>query len=140
MPIVDNTEQLREILRSARTIAVVGLSDKPWRDSFTVASFMQSRGYRIIPVNPLISSALGTKALPSLDLIKEPVDIVNVFRRPEFVPDIAASAISIGARTLWLQAGIIHQEAAERASKAGLNVVMDRCIRVAYTLLLSSRP
>ncbi len=136
MPLLEDNKQIREVLVDARTIAVVGLSDKPWRDSHTVAEFLKSRGYRIIPVNPNITSVLGLKAVSLLEDIREPVDIVNVFRRSEHVPDVVESAIAINAKTIWMQSGVRDEAAARRASEAGLNVVMDRCIRVAYTLLV----
>jgi predicted CoA-binding protein len=136
MPLVEDKETLRQILLNARTIAVVGLSEKPWRDSHTVSAYLQDKGYRIIPVNPVISAVLGVTSVPRLEDIEEQVHIVDVFRRPEHVPAIVESAIAIGAETLWLQSGIIHEAAAIRASEAGMNVVMDRCIRVAHSLLV----
>ena len=136
MPLVEDNERIRQILLNARTIAVVGLSDKPFRDSYTVAGYLQGKGYRIIPVNPEISSALGAQAVPRLEDIDGQVDIVDVFRKAEYVPAIVESTIAIGAKTIWLQTGIIHEEAATRASEAGLNVLMDRCISVAYSLLI----
>ncbi len=117
-----------EILRTARTIAVVGLSSKPWRPSYGVAEYMQRAGYRIIPVNPNEREVLGEKSYPDLESVPERVDIVNVFRRSEFVPEIVEAAIRIGARVVWLQEGVRHDEAAERARQAGLEVVQDRCI------------
>lgn len=117
-----------ELLRSARTIAVVGLSSKPWRPSHGVAEYMQRAGYRIIPVNPNETEVLGEKAYPHLEAVPEKVDIVNVFRRPEFVPEIVEAAIRIGAPAIWMQEGVVNEEAAERARQAGLFVVMDRCI------------
>jgi len=117
-----------DLLRSARTIAVVGLSHKRYRPSYGVAEYMQSAGYRIIPVNPFETEVLGEKAYASLDQISEHVDIVDIFRRPEFVPEIVETAIRIGARAIWMQEGVAHEEAAARARAAGLVVVMDRCI------------
>ncbi|MCL6508874.1 MAG: CoA-binding protein [Bryobacteraceae bacterium] len=117
-----------ELLRSARTIAVVGLSSKPWRPSHGVAEYMQRAGYRIIPVNPNESEVLGERAYPSLEAVPEKVDIVNVFRRPEYVPEIVEAAIRIGAPAIWMQEGVVNEAAAERARQAGLFVVMDRCI------------
>ncbi|MDW8355930.1 MAG: CoA-binding protein [Bryobacterales bacterium] len=117
-----------ELLRSARTIAVVGLSSKPWRPSHGVAEYMQRAGYRIIPVNPNETEVLGEKAYPRLEAVPEKVDIVNVFRRPEFVLEIVEAAIRVGAPAIWLQEGVVNEEAAQRARQAGLFVVMDRCI------------
>ena len=136
MPVVERNNQVRDILKQARTIAVVGLSDKPWRDSYTVTSFMLARGYTIIPVNPTIDSVFGITAIPSLLAANANVDIVNVFRRPEFVPEIVEEAISRRFPTLWLQTGIVHEVATGRAVASGMNVIVDRCIRVAYTLLI----
>src|SRR3984957_7909478 len=116
------------ILRSARTIAVVGLSSKRFRPSYGVAEFMQRAGYRIIPVNPEEREVLGEKAYPDLDSVPEAIDIVDIFRRSEFVPAIVEAAIRKGAKTIWMQEDVIHEEAARRAEEAGLEVVMDRCI------------
>ncbi|HTS76808.1 MAG TPA: CoA-binding protein [Bryobacteraceae bacterium] len=117
-----------EILKSARTIAVVGLSSSRARPSNGVAEYMQRAGYRIIPVNPNETEVLGEKSYARLEDVPEKIDIVDVFRRPEFVPEIAESAIRVGAATLWLQEGVVHEAAAQRASAAGLAVVMDKCI------------
>ncbi len=119
---------IAELLRDSKTIAVVGLSSHRWRPSYGVSEYMQSKGYRIIPVNPQETEVLGEKAYPNLDSIPERVDIVDVFRRPEFVPEIVEAAIRIGARAVWMQEGVVHEAAAERARAAGLTVVMDRCI------------
>jgi predicted CoA-binding protein len=117
-----------ELLRSARTIAVVGLSAKQTRASYGVSRYLQHRGYRIIPVNPLETEVLGEKAYARLEDVPEPIDIVDIFRRSEYVPDIVDSAIRVGARAVWMQEGVVNDEAAETARKAGLTVVMDRCI------------
>jgi predicted CoA-binding protein len=119
---------IKEILETYRTIAVVGLSSHTWRPSYSVSRYMQSNGYRIIPVNPLEVEVLGEKAYPSLDDVPEPIEIVDIFRRPEYVPDIVESAIRRKARVIWMQEGVVHEAAAERARAAGLDVVMDRCI------------
>jgi predicted CoA-binding protein len=116
------------ILRSARTIAVVGLSGKRFRPSFGVAEYLQRAGYRIIPVNPHETAILGEKCYPDLDAVPEPVDIVDIFRRSEFVPEIVEAAIRKGATSVWMQEGVVHEPAARRAEAAGLTVVMDRCI------------
>jgi predicted CoA-binding protein len=121
-------DRIREVLRTAHTIAVVGLSDKPDRDSYHVAGYLQRHGYRILPVNPSVQEVLGEKSYPTLHDVPEPVDLVDVFRRAEFVPEIVEAAIAVGAKAVWLQEGIVHAEAAERARAAGLVVVMDRCI------------
>lgn len=117
-----------ELLRKARTIAVVGLSNKSYRPSYGVSSYMQDAGYRIIPVNPEESEVLGEKSYARLEDVPERIDIVDIFRRPEHVPDIVESAIRVGAGAIWMQEGVVHEEAAEKARQAGLAVVMDRCI------------
>ena len=121
-------EKIAELLKSAKTIAVVGLSDNPARTSYGVSAYMQSQGYRIIPVNPAISEALGEKAYPTLSEVPEKIDIVNVFRRSEYVPEVVEEAIRLGVPAIWMQEGVVHQEAAEKARQAGIFVVMNRCI------------
>jgi hypothetical protein len=121
-------KQIAEILRVGRTIAVVGLSAKRYRPSYGVAEYMQRAGYRIIPVNPHETEVLGEKCYPDVDSVPEPIDIVDIFRRSEFVPEIVEAAIRKGAKVMWMQEGVIHEEAARRAQEAGLEVVMDRCI------------
>jgi len=121
-------QEIGRLLSSARTIAVVGLSDKPFRASHGVSEYMQSRGYRIIPVNPHLTEALGEKAYPRLEDVPEPVDIVNIFRRREAVATVVDSAIRVGARAIWMQEGVWDHEAAAKARAAGLAVVMDRCL------------
>jgi hypothetical protein len=120
--------EIRQLLTTAKTIAVVGLSSRPWRPSHGVSQYMQSRGYRIIPVNPNLSETLGEKAYTRLEDVPGPIDIVNIFRRPDAVEPIVESAIRVGARMVWMQEGVINRAAAERARAAGLGVVMDRCI------------
>ncbi len=119
--------KLREILVESRTIAVVGLSPKPERDSHEVAHYLQQAGYRIIPVNPTAKEILGEKVYPDLASIPEKIDIVDIFRRSEHVPPIVDEAIRVGAKTVWMQLGVVNEEAAKKAADAGLNVVMDRC-------------
>lgn len=125
----------REILEQARVIAVVGCSDSPTRDSYRIAAALQRHGYRIIPVNPTISSALGETAYPDLASVPEKVDLVNVFRRSEAVPGVVDDAIAAGAPAIWLQLGVRHDAAEKRAREAGLDVVSDRCIAIEYRLL-----
>src|ERR1700720_782351 len=117
-----------DLLRKSRTIAVVGLSSKKFRPSHGVAEYMQKAGYRIIPVNPHESEVLGEKAYARLEDIPEHIDIVDIFRRSEAVPPVVESAIRIGASAVWVQEGVVHDEAARKAREAGLVVVMDRCI------------
>jgi predicted CoA-binding protein len=121
-------DPITELLKRARTIAVVGLSDSPLRPSHEVAAYLQSAGYRIIPVNPEIQEALGERAYPSLLDVPEKIDIVDIFRRPENVPPAVEQAIQVKAPCVWMQEGIVNEEAAEKARQAGMMVVMDRCI------------
>src|SRR5689334_17117151 len=122
------TDEIAELLKRTKTIAVVGLSDSPLRPSYGVSAYMQGHGYRIIPVNPAIKGSLGEKAVASLSDVGEKIDIVDVFRRSEFVPEIVDEAIRLKVPAIWLQEGVIHEEAAEKARKAGILVVMDLCI------------
>jgi predicted CoA-binding protein len=129
MPFSDD-DAIRSAILSARIIAVVGLSSKRSRASFGVSRYLQSAGYRIIPVNPNETEVLGEKAYPDLESIPNDlkIDIVNIFRRSEEVPDVVDAAIRRGAPVIWMQEGVIHDEAAKRARKAGILVVMDRCL------------
>jgi len=119
---------ISDILSSARTIAVVGLSGKRYRPSHGVAEYLQRAGYRIVPVNPRETEVLGEKCYPDLDAVPEAIDIVDIFRRSEFVLEIVEAAIRKQAKMVWMQEGVIHEEAARRAREAGLAVVMDHCI------------
>jgi predicted CoA-binding protein len=122
------TDEIGELLKRAKTIAVVGLSDSPLRPSYGVSAYMQGHGYRIIPVNPSIKGSLGERAVASLAEIGEKIDMVDVFRRSEFVPELVDEVIRLKVPAIWLQEGVIHEGAAEKARKAGIFVVMDRCI------------
>jgi len=122
------SDPIHQVLQQAKTIAVVGLSDNPLRPSHGVAAYLQSQGYRIIPVNPYIREALGEKAYASLLDVPEKIDIVDVFRRPEFVEEVVDQAIQLKIPAVWMQDEVIHERAAEKARKAGIFVVMDRCI------------
>jgi predicted CoA-binding protein len=125
---VNKTDDIGELLKNARTIAVVGLSDSPMRTSYGVSQYMQSQGYKIVPVNPEITTSLGEKAYASLGDVPGTIDLVNVFRRPEYVPDVVDEAIRLKVPAIWLQEGVIHEAAAKKARKAGIFVVMDKCI------------
>ena len=128
---------IENILSKAKVIAVVGLSDREDRPSHTVAKYLQSQGYRIIPVNPqLHAPVLGEQPYPDLESVPEPVDLVDIFRRPIDVPPVVDSAIKIGAPAVWMQLGIVHEEAAQRARTAGLDVVMDRCTAIEHRRLV----
>ena len=122
------SDAIHELLSRARTIAVVGLSNSPLRPSHGVSAYMQSHGYRIIPVNPSVEEVLGEKSYPSLRDVPEKIDIVNIFRRPEFAEEIVDDAIQLGIPAVWMQEEVINEKAAEKARKAGLFVVMDLCI------------
>ncbi len=125
----------KKILTESKRIAVVGLSPKPERPSHAVARYMLAQGYEIIPVNPGHSEILGQKSYPNLRAIPQPVDVVDIFRRSEFVPPIVDEALSIGTRYIWMQEGVVHPEAARVAESRGVPVVMDFCIKVAHSLL-----
>ena len=132
--------EIRAILARPTTVAVVGCSDDPSRDSLRIAKLLKTRGFKVIPVNPQLDAEalrtqLGESCYPDLASIPEPVEIVDVFRRSEFVPEIAEQAITKGARVLWCQLGVIHLDAARRAQKAGLTVVMDRCPAIEFARL-----
>ncbi|UUZ71956.1 CoA-binding protein [Polaromonas sp. P1(28)-8] len=137
---VSHAERIPHILKNTQTIAVVGLSPKPHRASFGVSRYMQAQGYRIIPVNPNATEALGEKSYPSLtEAAKhEKIDLVNCFRNSEDIPPIVDEAIAIGAKAVWMQLGIENRAAAAKAQAAGLLVVQDQCIKVDHTVLLSS--
>jgi uncharacterized protein len=127
---------IRQILETAKTVAVVGLSDSPDRESYRVAKYLLDHGYRVIPVNPTVSEVLGEKSYASVADIPGPVDVVDVFRKPEAVLPVVGEAIDAGAGTVWMQLGVVNQEAAEKAEAAGLQVVMDRCMKIEHGRLL----
>jgi len=136
-----NDGELRELLRETKVIAVVGLSANPERPSNQVAWYLHHQGYRLFGVNPRCPSpeVFGVRVLPSLDELPEPVDIVDVFRRPEYTPEVAREAVAVGARALWLQAGIRSAEARTVAEAGGLVYVEDRCLKVDHARLLGRR-
>ncbi|MBI2907304.1 MAG: CoA-binding protein [Chloroflexi bacterium] len=123
---------IEEILKTCKTVAVVGLSPKVERASYGVASYLKGCGFRIIPVNPAAQEVMGEKCYPRLTDVAEPVDVVDIFRRSEDVPSVVDEAIKIGAKAVWMQLGIVNEEAAKRAREAGLKVVMDKCIKVEH--------
>lgn len=127
--------ELRRILKTNHTIAVVGLSADWYRPSYFAAKYMQEHGFRIIPVNPKYDEILGEKCYPTLKAIPEQVDIVDVFRKPDDCVPIAQEAVAIGAKVLWLQLGVVNEEAARVAQAGGLEVVMDRCVKIEYARL-----
>ena len=129
------SDAIADLLKRSKTIAVVGLSNSPLRPSYGVSAYMQTHGYRIIPVNPQIKGSLGEKAHASLLDVPEKIDIVNVFRRPEFVEEVVDQAIQLKVPAIWMQEGVINEKAAEKARKAGIFVVMDHCILKAHKTL-----
>jgi uncharacterized protein len=134
-----SNEELKEILLSAKTIASVGLSSNPAKESFSIVQYLKDQGYRIIPVNPTATEIMGEKVYPDLSSVPEKVDVVQVFRKPEDVPPVVDEAIKIGAKVIWMQSGIVNEEAAQKARAAGLKVVMDACMRVAHRGLIGPK-
>jgi predicted CoA-binding protein len=125
---INDPQAIAELLKTAKTIAVVGLSSDPMRTSFGVSQYIQRQGYRIVPVNPNEKEVLGERAYATLSEVPGTIEIVNVFRRPEFVPEVVDEAIRLKLPAIWMQEGVIHREAAEKARAAGMQVIMDRCI------------
>lgn len=130
--------EIKKVLDSAKTIAVVGLSENPGRTSYQVSKIMQEQGYAIIPVNPTVDEVLGVKAYKSLTDVEEKIDIINVFRRAEFVPGIAKEAAQTDCKVFWAQQGIINQEAYDYLTEQNFTVIMDMCIKVAHSILVKS--
>ena len=133
---MDHDERLREILLAAKTIASVGLSSNQGKESFWIASYLKKQGYRVIPVNPTADEILGEKAYPDLQSVPEKIDVVQIFRKPEDVPPVVEDAIQVGAKVIWMQEGIVNYEAAQKAEEAGLQVVMDACMRSTHRRLM----
>lgn len=133
----NDSRGLRRILEAARVIAVVGHSDKPQRTSYSIGRYLREAGYRVYAVNPTISEVDGEKAYASLVEVPEPIDIVNVFRRSEFLDEVVDQAIAVGAKAIWAQLGVYDEAAASKAEATGLDVVMDRCIMVDHRMLMS---
>lgn len=136
LSIYQDTSVIRRLLKESKTIAVYGASNKVWRTSHSIYKFLISVGYEVIPVNPKYDEILGAKCYPTLSDIEKPIDIVDVFRCPSEVVSVAEEAVRIGAKSLWLQEGVINETAAEIASSGGLDVIMDRCILKEYNLLI----
>ena len=137
---MDRDVDLKEILLTAKNIASVGLSSNPNKESYRIASYLKAQGYRVIPVNPTASEIMGDTSYPDLQSVPEKIDIVQVFRKPEDVPPVVEDAIKAGAKVIWMQEGIVHEEAAQKARQAGLQVVMDTCMRVAHRTLIGTQP
>ena len=136
---MNNDQMLKDILLSAKTIASVGLSSNQEKESYWIVAYLKEQGYRIIPVNPTADEILGEKAYPDLESVPEKIDVVQVFRKPEDVPPVVDSAIKVGAKVVWMQEGIVHEEAAQKAREAGLQVVMDACMRVTHRRLIGPK-
>jgi len=132
-------QMLKGILLSAKTIASVGLSSNPAKESYGIVAYLKGQGYRIIPVNPTTTEVLDEKAYPDLESVPEKIDVVQVFRKPEDVPPVVDSAIKVGAKVVWMQEGIVNEEAAQKARDAGLQVVMDACMRATHQRLIGPR-
>lgn len=137
---MNSDSELKEILLAAKTIASVGVSSNQEKESYWVVSYLKEMGYRIIPVNPTATEIFGEKVYASLSDIPVPVDVVQVFRKPEDVPPVVDEAIKIGAKIIWMQEGISHEESAQKARDAGLQVVMNACMRAAHRRLIGSKP
>ena len=137
---MNSDQEMKEILLSAKTVASVGLSSNDEKESYWIVFFLQKIGFRMIPVNPKADEILGEKAYPSLSDIPEKIDVVQIFRRPEDVPPIVDEAIKIGAKVVWMQVGIVNEEAARTARAAGLKVVMDACMRMTYKRFFGDTP
>lgn len=137
---MNSDSELKEILLATKTIASVGVSSNQEKESYWVVSYLKEMGYRIIPVNPSATEIFGEKVYASLSDIPVPVDVVQVFRKPEDVPPVVDEAIKIGAKIIWMQEGISHEESAQKARDAGLQVVMNACMRAAHRRLIGSKP
>ena len=136
---MNSDQMMKDILLSTRTIASVGLSSNMEKESYWIVSYLKEQGYRIIPINPTADEILGEKTYPDLESVPEKIDVVQVFRRPEDVPPVVDSAIKVGAKVVWMQEGIVHEEAARKAREAGLQVVMDACMRMTHRRLIGPR-
>ena len=133
---MNSDKEMKEILLLAKTVASVGLSSNQEKESYWIAAYLKEQGYRIIPVNPTATEILGEKAYPDLSSVPEKVDVVQVFRKPEDVPPVVEEAIKIGAKVVWMQEGISHEESAKKAREAGLQVIMDACMRATHRRLM----
>ena len=136
---MNSDEMMEDILLSTKTIASVGLSSNQEKESYWIASYLKEQGYQIIPVNPTADEILGEKAYPNLESIPDKIDVVQVFRKPEDVPPVVDDAIKVGAKVVWMQEGIVNEEAAQKAREAGLQVVMDACMRATHRRLIGPR-
>ncbi len=133
---MNNDREMKEILLSTKTIASVGLSSNPQKESYGIALYLKNQGYRVIPVNPTTPEVFGEKSYPDLESVPEKIDVVQVFRKPEDVPPVVDDAIKAGAKVVWMQEGIVNEEAAQKAREAGLQVVMNACMRATHQRLV----
>ncbi len=136
---MNNDQAMKDILLSTKTIASVGLSSNTEKESYWIASYLKEQGYHVIPVNPTATEIFGEKAYPDLESVPEKIDVVQVFRKPEDVPPVVEDAIKVGAKVVWMQEGIVNEEAAQKAREAGLQVVMDACMRATHRRLIGER-
>ena len=136
---MNDDRMLKDILLSTKTIASVGLSSNPEKESYWIVSYLKDHGYHMIPVNPTATEILGEKAYPDLESVPEKIDVVQVFRKSEDVPPVVEDAIKVGAKVVWMQDGIVNEEAAQKAREAGLQVVMDACMRATHRRLIGER-
>ncbi len=132
-------EEIVEILNNSKTIAVVGISKKEDRDSYRVAKYLKEQGYKIIPVNPKYDEVLGERCYPDLKSVKEKIDVVDIFRKPDAIPQIVDEAIEVGAKVIWMQLGLAHNASAKKAREAGLKVVMNKCMKIEHEKLKNQR-
>ena len=137
---MNDDKTMKDILLSTKTIASVGLSSNPARESYGIVRYLKSQGYRVIPVNPTADEIMWEKSYPDLESVPEKIDVVQVFRKPEDVPPVVDAAIKVGAKVVWMQEGIVNEEAAQKAREAGLQVVMDACMRVTHQRLIGAKP
>jgi predicted CoA-binding protein len=136
---MNDDQMMKEILLSAKTVASVGLSSNPAKESYGIVAYLKGQGYHIIPVNPTTAEVLDEKSYPDLESVPEKIDVVQVFRKPEDVPPVVDSAIKVGAKVVWMQEGIVNEAAAQKAREAGLQVVMDACMRATHQRLIGAR-
>jgi predicted CoA-binding protein len=136
---MNNDQAMKDILLSTKTIASFGLSSDPRKESYGIVQYLKNQGYRIIPVNPTATEILGEKSYPDLESVPEKIDVVQVFRKPEDVPPVVDGAIKVGAKVVWMQEGIVNEEAAQKAREAGLQVVMDACMRSTHQRLIGPK-
>ena len=137
---MNDDKTMKDILLSTKTIASVGLSSNPARESYGIVRYLKSQGYRVIPVNPTADEIMWEKSYPDLESVPEKIDVVQVFRKPEDVPPVVDAAIKVGAKVVWMQEGIVNEEAAQKARDAGLQVVMDACMRATHQRLIGPKP